>query len=101
MCIFQICSFIAVISYSYRELYIFKKKYKKLVDKNKNLVYDATDANKIKRTSTAHPLFADNRWTSAGRYLADTSRLMNAVLRLIIAYSVDYVKSEYLHEQGF
>ena len=29
---------------SYRELYFYEKKYKKQVDKNKNLVYDAVDA---------------------------------------------------------
>ena len=57
-----------------------RKNTKKQVDKNKNLVYDANDANKIKKTSTAHPLSANNRWASAGRYLQNTSRLMNAVL---------------------
>ena len=49
-------------------------------------------------TSTAHLLSPNNRWASAGRYLRNTSRLMNAILWAIIAYFGDYVKSEYLHE---
>ena len=53
----------------------------------------------IKKTSTAHQLFADNRWASAEKVLGVPYRLMNANLRLIIAYWNIYVKSLYLFDR--
>ena len=53
----------------------------------------------IKKTSTAHQLFADNRWASAEKVLGVPCRLMNANLRLIIAYWNIYVKSLYLFDR--
>jgi len=52
----------------------------------------------IKKTSTAHPLSPNNRWASAEKVLEVPCRLMNANLRLIIAYWNIYVKSLYLFE---
>ena len=43
-----------------------------LIDKLNIIVYDnaVTKTKKVnKKTSTAHPLSANNRWASAGRYL--------------------------------
>ena len=52
----------------------------------------------IKKTSTAHPLSPNNRWASAEKVLEVPYRIMNANLRLIIAYWNIYVKSLYLFE---
>ena len=61
-------------------------------------MYDATDANKIKKTSTAHQLLIGNRWAFAEKVYWVPYRLMDANLRLIIAYWNIYVKSLCLFE---